>query len=106
MRAKLYITGIPFYFTEMRLRVLLGDYHLHSLTFVHTVHGDVGVVELNSLEDAQMLTASLSRFTLEGDCKLSVVPTESREGHAIERLLSRMKGTSDKDPPKTFRRSA
>ena len=106
MYAKLYITDIPFYLTETKLRSILDDYHLHSLTFIRTVHGDVGVLELNSLEDAQMLTATLSRFTLEDGSKLSVVPADSREGQTIEQLVSRITGISDQQPPNTFRRSA
>jgi hypothetical protein len=106
MHAKLYITDIPFYLTETKLRSILDDYHLRSLTWIHTVEADVGVVELATLEDAQKLTATLSRFTLEDGCKLSVVPADSREGQTIEQLLSGIAGTSDPQAPNTFRRSA
>ena len=106
MYAKLYITDIPFCLTETQLRSILDDYHLRSLIFIHTVQGDVGVVELNSLEDAQNLTATLSRFTLEDGCKLSVVPAESRAGQTIEQLVLRIAPTSDQQPPNRFRHSA
>lgn len=93
MGAKLYITGIPFYLTETKLRPLLDGYHVHSLSFVQTVHGDVGVVELDSVEDAQMLTSTLSHssvFTLEGGCKLSAVQANSSEGQSLERFINRL----------------
>ena len=91
MGAKLYITGIPFYLTERKLRSLLDDFHPHSFTLIQTVQGDVGVVELDSSEDAQKLTATLSRstlFTLEGGCKLSVVQADSPEGRRLEQLAN------------------
>ena len=96
MNAKLYITDIPVCLTETKLRSILDNYHLQSLTFIQTLDGDVGIVELNSLQDAQNLTATLSRFTLEDGCKLSVVPAESRAGQTIEQLVLRSAPTSDK----------
>lgn len=93
MGAKLYITGIPFYVTETKLRAFLDDYHLRSLTLIQTVQGDVGVVELDSLEDAQKLTATLSHstiYTLEGGCKLSVVQADSPEGQTLEQFANRI----------------
>jgi hypothetical protein len=90
MRAKLYITDIPFYLTETKLRLLLAPCRLHSLTFIHTVHGDVGVAELNSLQDAQTLSVILSRFTLEDGCKLSAIPAETSEGQTLEQLANRV----------------
>ena len=90
MRAKLYITGIPFYFTEAKLRSLLAPCHVRSLTFLHTVHGDVGMVELSSLEDAQRVTTTLSRYTLENGCKLSAIPQDSPEGHELEQMADRI----------------
>lgn len=93
MRAKMYITGIPSYLTAQKLRLLLDDYHLHYLNFIHTVHGNIGVVELNSLEDAQMLTATLSRFTLEDGCKLTAVPAGSSEGQKLEQLANHIAET-------------
>jgi hypothetical protein len=106
MHAKLYIIDIPFYLTETKLRSILANYHLHSLTFIHTVHGDVGVVELDTLEDAQKLTATLSRFTLEDGCKLSVVPAESRAGQTIQQLVSRVAHSEEQQSQNTIRRSA
>ena len=93
MGARLYITGIPFYLTKTKLRPLLDDYHLHSLTFIETAQGDVGRVELDSEEDAEMLTATLSRcsvFTLEGGCKLSAVQAASSEGQRLEKFANRL----------------
>jgi hypothetical protein len=106
MHAKLYITDIPFSLTETKLRSILDDYHLHSLTFIHTVDGDVGVVELDTLEDAQKLTETLSRYPVEDGCKLSVVPAESRAGQTIEQLISRIAHPEEKQPQNTIRRSA
>ena len=106
MNAKLYITDIPVCLTEAKLRSILDNYHLQSLTFIHTLDGDVAIVELNSLQDAQNLTTTLSHFTLEDGCKLSVVPAESRAGQTVERLVLRSAPTSDKQPSNTFRRSA
>ena len=91
MGAKLYITGIPFYLTETKLRPLLNDYHLHSLTVIETVDGDVGVVEVDSVKDAEMLTETLSRFTVftnEGGWKLSVVQAASSEGQRLEQQFA------------------
>jgi hypothetical protein len=90
MRAKLYITGIPFYLTESKLRSLLAPCPLHSLTFIHTVHGNVGIAELNALQDAQTLSVILSRYTLEDGCKLSAVPAESSKGYMVEQLVNRI----------------
>jgi hypothetical protein len=90
MRAKLYITGIPCYLTEAKLRSVLAHCHLRSLTFIHTVHGDVGMVELSSLEDAQNVTATLSRYTLEDGCKLSAIPQDSSEGQALDQMAERI----------------
>lgn len=106
MHPKLYITDIPYYLTETKLRSVLGDYHLHSLTFIHTVHGDVGVVELDTLEDAQKLTVTFSRFTLEDGCKLSAIPAESRAGQTIEERLSHITQTRDGHAGSTMKRSA
>lgn len=90
MRARLYITGIPFYFTEAKLRSLLAPCHVRSLTFLHTVHGDVGMVELSSLEDAQRVTTTLSRYTLEDGCKLSAIPPDTLEGQTLGRMAERI----------------
>ncbi|WP_447985589.1 RNA recognition motif domain-containing protein [Nitrospira sp. Nam74] len=90
MQTKLYITGIPFYVTETKLRALLAPCHIQSLTFIHTIHGDVGMVELTSLEDAQRVTATLSRLTLDDGCKLFAVPHDTPEGHALEQLAARI----------------
>lgn len=90
MRARLYITGIPFYFTEAKLRSVLADCHVCSLTFLRTVHGDVGIVELSCLEDAQRVTATLSRYTLDDGCKLSAVPPDTLEGQALGQMYDRI----------------
>ena len=92
MGAKLYITGIPFYLTETKLRPLLNDYHLHSLTVIETVDGDVGVVEVDSVKDAEILMETLARytvFTIEGGCKLSIVQAASSEGQRLEEQFAR-----------------
>jgi hypothetical protein len=106
MYPKLYIVDIPFYLTQTKLRSILHDYHLHSLTFIHTVHGDVGMVELDTLENAQKLTATLSRFTLEDGRKVSVFPAESLAGQGIEQLVSRIAHPGEKQSQNMFRRSA
>ena len=81
VHATLYITDIPLSLTETKLRSILHGYQIHSLTFIHTIHGNVGMVHAYTLEDAHKISATLSRF------KLSIYPAESIAGQGIEQLL-------------------
>lgn len=97
MYAKLYITDIPFSLTETKLRSILRGYQTHSVAFIHTVHGNVGVVQVYTLEDAHKVTATLSNLTLKDGKKLSVYPADSIAGQAIEQLLPHIADPLDKE---------
>lgn len=100
MHPKLYVFSSPYYLTEPELRSAVGDYPVHSLSVIQSIYGVIGVIELNSPGDSQKVTEVLSQCTL-GDCKLTVVPAESRAGHTIKEMVSRLSERHNHTAPST-----
>lgn len=100
MHPKLYICSSPYYLTERELRSALGGCPVHSLSVIQSVYGVIGVIELNSLNDSQRVTEVLSQCTL-GECRLTVVPAESRAGQTIEEMVSRLSVKPNHMAPRT-----
>src|SRR5579884_64281 len=84
MASKLYITGLPFYLSERQLRSALSHCPLTWLSIVRSNHGIVSMVEVDSVEESQRLTEVLNQWSLNGQCKIAVIPCDIVQACTVE----------------------
>lgn len=84
MHHTLYITDIPPDLSAGTLRSLLAGCHLKSLILMPAVRGMVGIVEMNSPEEARAVANVLNRLKLDGDRRLTARTVEAWSDYMMD----------------------
>jgi RNA recognition motif-containing protein len=94
MRAKLFISGFPHYFSEQKLRSLVSQYgHIASASIVRSARGPLGLIEMFSLEEAANAAKALTGQKSDGKV-LEVTTGETERGVELEQLFTALSGKS------------